>query len=239
MGGGAGGVGGSGGTGAAGGGAAADIPLDKPVDAPAEVKTDGPVDPPADPKPPADKPPDLPVDPPMCGPDAAPDAPSTSTGCADGTREGFLDPTAFPTMAACGNSGGGGFFWSTASMGIGAVCASGWHWCKPAEIAVLDGAPGPSGGSTCAWVDRLGAGCLDTVNSFSSTDCAPPKVQTAHTSATSGGPCPDMPDCASMWKVAADFANWAFTAITETTCEPHLNLLCGSDKSCFVACCKS
>lgn len=73
--------------------------------------------------------------------------PPATTGCADATREGFLDGTAFPTIAACAAS------WSTQSMRTpptGAACgndlgpcatpadacAPGWHVC------LLHGYPG-------------------------------------------------------------------------------------------------
>ncbi|MBL8626167.1 MAG: hypothetical protein JNK64_32935 [Myxococcales bacterium] len=59
------------------------------------------------------------------------DAGTTSAaGCADGTREGLVDPVAFPAVAACGGS------WTGDVGGAGALCAAGWHVCRGDEAAV-------------------------------------------------------------------------------------------------------
>lgn len=58
------------------------------------------------------------------------DAVPASTGCADGTREGLVDPIAFPAVAACGGS------WTGDVGGAGALCAAGWHVCLGSEPAV-------------------------------------------------------------------------------------------------------
>ncbi|MBK7076287.1 MAG: hypothetical protein IPH44_28750 [Myxococcales bacterium] len=53
-----------------------------------------------------------------------------ATGCADGTREGLVDPVAFPAVAACAGS------WTGDVGGAGALCAAGWHVCLGSEPAV-------------------------------------------------------------------------------------------------------
>lgn len=58
------------------------------------------------------------------------DAAGTSAGCADGTREGLVDPVAFPAVAACGGS------WTGDVGDAGALCAAGWHVCRGDEAAV-------------------------------------------------------------------------------------------------------
>lgn len=59
------------------------------------------------------------------------DASTTSAvGCADGTREGLIDPVAFPAVAACGGS------WVGDVGGASALCAAGWHVCLGSEPAV-------------------------------------------------------------------------------------------------------
>jgi hypothetical protein len=46
-------------------------------------------------------------------------------GCADGTREGFVDPAAFPDVAACDGA------WTGALSGGSVLCEPGWHVCAP------------------------------------------------------------------------------------------------------------
>jgi hypothetical protein len=50
-------------------------------------------------------------------------------GCADGTREGFVDPTAFPTVAACAGA------WDGEVGQAGALCAPGWQVCDGSTFA--------------------------------------------------------------------------------------------------------
>ncbi len=53
-------------------------------------------------------------------------------GCADGTREGFVDPTAFPTVAACAGA------WDGEVGQAGALCAPGWQVCDGSTFAVTN-----------------------------------------------------------------------------------------------------
>ena len=94
-------------------GPAPDVPV-TPVDAPV-TPVDAPVTPPDAP----DVTPDA--------PDVTPDAPPFAAGCADGTREGFLDPVAFPSLAACAGT------WTGDVANAAPLCAPGWHLCRGPE----------------------------------------------------------------------------------------------------------
>jgi hypothetical protein len=107
-------------------------------------------------------------------------APSTP-GCADGTREGYLDPTMYPTIAACAgawdtpgldsvaartpqcNRGGGNDGIRPDGHGCAAVdlCETGWHVCATAHgVAVATTDPGcddavaPAGNTPVFYVTR-------------------------------------------------------------------------------------
>jgi hypothetical protein len=53
----------------------------------------------------------------------------TASGCADGTREGFLDETAWPDLAACAGTWPG----ELTANGADAICANGFHVCAPSD----------------------------------------------------------------------------------------------------------
>jgi len=53
-------------------------------------------------------------------------------GCADGTREGLVNLTTFPDVAACEGTWSGWIDEPSAS----AVCASGWHVCRGTDAAI-------------------------------------------------------------------------------------------------------
>lgn len=57
---------------------------------------------------------------------------SAPTGCADGTREGLVNLTTFPDVAACEGTWSGWIDEPSAS----AVCASGWHVCRGTDAAI-------------------------------------------------------------------------------------------------------
>jgi hypothetical protein len=56
-----------------------------------------------------------------------------SVGCADGTREGFVDVTRYPDLAACEGTWLGDLDQSASAE---ALCASGWHVCTEADTEV-------------------------------------------------------------------------------------------------------
>jgi hypothetical protein len=51
-------------------------------------------------------------------------------GCTDGTREGFVDVTVHPDLAACAGAWQGDLDTSTSADGL---CATGWHVCNAAD----------------------------------------------------------------------------------------------------------
>ncbi len=53
-----------------------------------------------------------------------------ATGCADGTREGFIDETVWPNVAACAGSWAGELTASSADL----LCAPGFHVCEPTDL---------------------------------------------------------------------------------------------------------
>lgn len=55
----------------------------------------------------------------------------TTIGCADGTREGLINTSTFPSIAACAGPWSG----RIDESGAGALCAAGWHVCSPAASA--------------------------------------------------------------------------------------------------------
>jgi hypothetical protein len=52
-----------------------------------------------------------------------------SEGCSDGTREGLVDTSAYPDVAACAGSWSGRIDGTSAA----ALCAQDWHVCSPAD----------------------------------------------------------------------------------------------------------
>ena len=105
------------------------------------------------------------------GGDAASDAPVISPiGCADGTREGYLNVSGYPLIAACGGGwqvaglltataqtpqcgrqgGNNGVHPAGSGCSVADLCAEGWHICRTAqEVFQLAGdckdAVGPAG----------------------------------------------------------------------------------------------
>ncbi len=165
--------------------AAADALTDAVADATPDALTDAVVDVATDAV--ADVPPDAVADvPPDVAPDVPPDAPvadvadvpdvvtadvpiaANKTGCADGTREGFGDPSKFPTIAACGGAwdqpgifnmpakcgnqaGNDGVNAAGTGCTVSDLCAVGWHVCYGKDDVVFrngDGCAGVMTGAT-------------------------------------------------------------------------------------------
>jgi len=96
-------------------------------------------------------------------------------GCADGTREGFIDATRFPDVAACA---GGWVQDLDVSTSASALCAAGWHVCDQTDtevraVSFVEATAFPGCFAFRASVDGLdGCGPLDCSNDVSHDDVA-------------------------------------------------------------------
>jgi hypothetical protein len=194
--------------------------------------------------------PALAPDSPVLAPDsnvAPPDAPlpldvaPPSNGCATGARKAFANTAEFPTVAGCGSAE---VSYSQALSSAGAVCATGWHWCGPAELRALPASPAPAQVSgTCGWLDSRQATCTEQQTSYGKADCQGLSTQTSSAGAGTAGACTlvDL-TCTSPWKYAVMLQSWATSSLSDPGgCINHVGFACGGtigNATCWVVCCK-
>jgi hypothetical protein len=177
----------------------------------------------------------LPPDAPL-PPDAA-----VSNGCAAGSRKAFANAAEFPTVAGCGSAE---VSYGQALSSAAAVCAAGWHWCRPAEMRTLPASPAPAQVSgTCGWLDSRQATCAEQQTAYGKADCQGVGTQKSSAGAGTAGACTVVDlTCTSPWKYAVQLQSWATSSLSDPGgCINHVGFSCGgtiASASCWIVCCQ-
>jgi len=198
------------------------------------------------PPPDAQEPP--PTDAPVAPADAGLDAPPVPpAGCRAGDRKAFIDRSIFPAVAGCGLNNAMSTY-SQAIQNASAVCADGWHWCRPSEIAQVrtDQSPGQADGN-CSWIDNSPAplpACSQKLTSYDRLDCQGNVVQTSSAAGASNGAACSLVDpmCLTNWKLTVPLTAFNRTSVQGpgVTCLNHIGWECAGaigGMSCWITCC--
>ncbi len=173
-----------------------------------------------------------------------PDAPIAAAGCADGMRTGFLDRTAFPDIASCGQAAGATMSYEEAVTAAATLCQKGWHWCRATEVGRLPPSPQPGRvtGGTCSWLDSGGAICADVIDAYSQIDCAGGVAQSATTAGPPSGGCGLLPSCTNAWKLVVALERWGRVSVKDAeVCQNHVAFQCAGGlgaTDCWLTCCR-